>query len=297
MGVFKGYMYHNSGTKKKPFWNKILPKTIANLVLVDEGDETSNIRDEVKVTWEEGATANVGGVSKGEKYNDTSVKDIVYDITHPYIPPKISNITFDTDLVNESGITVDIKNLGFTVEKGSADIRSIKFTSELHESTITQSLINTLNNDGLLVFANTTDIPIKKSSKIKKVNVIVTDTTSNTVTESSEELVFVYPLYYGVINDNTSITENIIKGYTKAFTCDDNYTCNYTTSNQRPVFASPVNGYGVTKIIDQNGLDVTNVFNVSTMNITGTDGTTQSYNIYTLGNNITLDDFEFTFYF
>ena len=67
---------------------------------------------------------------------------------------------------------------------------------------------------------------------------------------------------------------------TKKIESKGNKSIAYTTNNERMVFAYP-SSYGTIKsIIDPNNFDVTASFVRSTINITGLDGTAQSYYVY-----------------
>lgn len=77
---------------------------------------------------------------------------------------------------------------------------------------------------------------------------------------------FVNPYYVGVSTTDT-LTETDIKALTKKVETKGNKTINYTTSQSYMVFAYP-NSYGnVSKIVDQNGFDVTASFTKSTVTV------------------------------
>ena len=86
---------------------------------------------------------------------------------------------------------------------------------------------------------------------------------------SSISYKFVYPYYAGVSTTDT-LTETEITALTKKVETKSNKTINYTTKQSYMVFAYPSSYGDISKIIDQNGFDVTTSFTKSTVNINAT---------------------------
>ena len=93
-------------------------------------------------------------------------------------------------------------------------------------------------------------------------------------------LSFYYPYYYGVIDADIEITEELIKGLTKQVVAKGNKSYTYNPNYQRMVIAYP-KSYGVLKsILDPNGFEQINSFSCTELSIVGLDKTSQLYYVY-----------------
>ena len=84
----------------------------------------------------------------------------------------------------------------------------------------------------------------------------------------------------GVCAENATIDEALIKRLTKKVEGKGNKSHAFTCDFQRMVFAYPKSHGRLRQIIDPNNFDVTGTFGVQEVNITGLDGTAQTYYVY-----------------
>ncbi len=273
-------MNRNTSTTDTPNWERYFPKTVADAVLMSD-DGTETVEDNLIITWDTAATADVGGIAKGDTYESTSLAQIVYDMAHPYVAPTIGtrSITPSTT-VYENGVTATITAVSVPITKGSASVTAVDL---LYGSTVlapaSSTVVANINSSSAAVTVSFSSLSqsITKSSTYKYLTVRVTDSTGKTTSQNTNTLSFVYPYYWGVLDASTALTASAITGLTKRTVAKGAQSLSYTADNQCMVFASP---YAVSKITDPNNFDVTSTFTETSVSITGTDGTAQSYYVY-----------------
>ena len=123
----------------------------------------------------------------------------------------------------------------------------------------------------------------------------VTDATKTTA-GGSVSFNFVYPFYSGVLGAEATVDSAAIVGLTKSVSAKGNKSISYTTENtQKCVFAYP-NSYGDLKsILDPNNFECIDTFAKSEVQVTGLDGTPQTYNVYAVNANIQAFTYQFKF--
>ena len=148
---------------------------------------------------------------------------------------------------------------------------------------IDNNLINTISSDcsngGAFSYTFEPSISITSNTSNSYFKVIVNDGVTN-VTANTNSFTFVYPYYYGVINNDAEINENLIKSLTKQVVAKGNETYSYSPNFQKMVIAYP-KSYGVLKsILDPNGFEQIASFTLTELNISGLDRTSQPYYVY-----------------
>mgnify|MGYP003288317029 CR=1 FL=1 len=124
---------------------------------------------------------------------------------------------------------------------------------------------------------------IKKTVNNSYFQVLVIDERDSQVVANTIALNFYYPYYYGVIDADIEITEDIIKGLNKQIVAKGNKSYTYNPSYQRMVIAYP-KSYGYLKsILDPNGFEQLPSFTITELSIVGLDGTSQMYYVYANG--------------
>ena len=222
-----------------------------------------------------------------------SVQDVLSKLLFPYIAPIISvSITGNPNKsICEKGEVVTITEINGVVTKKSDKITSVAF---LDSSNILKEFITDVENGGNFTYKFTTPIDVTSDLPNNRFRMRVIDTSTNTTYANTNNINFYYPYYFGVIEENQEITENLFSNFTKKIEAKGNKSNNYTTNNQCMVIAYPKSYGTLKKILDQNSFDVTNTFIRSEINVIGLDKTSQAYYVYT-NNASSVTNFKITF--
>lgn len=237
--------------------------------------------------------SSLGGISAGTDLNNMSLQEILTKLLYPYIAPSVtaSIVYSPTGGIYEYGQTVTISQIKATVTKKSENILDVGF---YENGSLLKSLTSGVSNGGS--FNHTISKDIKANISNSYFQVKVRDASENTVSANTSSLNFYYPYYYGVINADVNITENLIKGLTKQVVSKGNKTYAYNPNYQRMVIAYP-KSYGALKsILDPNGFEQLNSFTCIELSIVGLDKTSQTYYVYA-NDASTNTNFKMTFYY
>lgn len=236
----------------------------------------------------------LGGIKAGDNLNGLTLKDVVNKLLFPYVAPTISaSLTYSpSGSLFEYGQIVSIISVNGNVTKKSEAITSIKF---LENSTVLNEITDGIGASGSYKHAFETPIQITTNLSNSRFRFSVTDATNKTYTCNTSGFSFCYPFYYGIVDENYSIS-NIINSLTKKIETKGTKAYTYTTNNQCMVIAYP-KAYGtLTKITDPNNFDVTGTFAVSELIVNCLDDTNQAYYVY-INNASTVSNFRLTFTF
>lgn len=237
----------------------------------------------------------LGGISAGTNLNNMSIQDVLTKLLYPYVKPVISaSITYSpTGGIYEFGQTVTVSQIKTTITKKSEKITSVKF---YQNGLMIYEITRSVQNGGTFDYTFPTPISINSSINNSYFHVDVTDANGETVTANTIALNFYYPYYYGVINANVSITENLIKGLTKQVAAKGIKSYTYNPNYQRMVMAYP-KSYGKLKsILDPNGFEQLNSFDCIEISIVGLNNTPQPYYVY-VNDASTNTNFKMNFYY
>lgn len=224
--------------------------------------EINLLKDKVKVLEEDviyssqiPSTVSVGGIDKGFVSNGIKLKDMMFNLLHPYVAPTV-NMTSTMSGTNEIGATVS---------------GTIRITANAQSQNITK--VELLKNNSVIETRNYNQKDIDVSFPITG---ITTNTTflgkvyEKTVIQKSISVNFIRPIYIGVVaNDNP--TESIIKGLTKRIVSQSKQTFTFTTNNSHMCFVHP--GWNIKSIVDPNGFDITSSFKSSSITVDGANYT------------------------
>ena len=248
---------------------------ITDTELEGKGYVTDTELEEEMIFETDSLTVNaLGGISANTDLNGLTVKEILNKLLFPYIEPVITVTATPNGGTYEKGSTQTITNVKVVVTKKSEKITKIEVLNGTQ--VIARQNDEAINNGGTFNYNVNVSVP----STNKQLTVKVTDNSGNAITKTTNAFTFVYPYYYGVCDEGTTINGDLIKSLTKSVTSKGTKTVTYTTNNQRMIFAYP-KSYGViTKILDPNSFDVTSTFTMSQITIIGLDGTGQSYYVY-----------------
>lgn len=211
-----------------------------------------------------------------------------------YAPPTISLSATPAQTVRENGdASVTSVVLSAPVTKLSNTIANVKFYQGV-------TLINTdtanppVPNGGTATYTDSTGFSTTTSYVAT-----VTDTltpTPSTVSSNTITYTYVYPYYYGTSTINGMTGAQIRSNLTGLIIVNTSpVTESFSPTAAYMYFAYPSSYPVLTKILDPNGFNITASFSVVTLNITGLDGSSQSYRVYQ-SNLTTQSGFNVSFY-
>lgn len=195
-------------------------------------------------------------------------------VVSTYAAPTITLATVPTATVEENGVTISSVVLNATTGKHSDTITGVTFYRGI-------SLIHTqaspLPNGGLESYTDTTPVTTTTSYTAQ-----VTDGTT-TVTSNSATFTFVYPYLYG-INSPALAFASMYGSLTHLIATQGTKTVSFAPNSQVMYFGYPATYPDLTSIKDQNNFETISNWTKRTGNITGLDGSSQSYKVYEFNN-------------
>ena len=252
--------------------------------------------ENVTLDWTEPTTEAVGGIEVGyvPPVDGISVKEFLYNMTHPFVYPTISMQLETADGVFEKNTSKTLSKIVLTSTDGTkvafeennpsifvAGVQltdpTDKVTTSVDKKTYTRELASPIVMNG------TAD---------KKVVAKVELNGKEISTEKSYE--FINPFYAA------SLTGNIVSEYNNALFINDskiltkksNQVVSYTHANKVMAFAYPSEYGALSKITDQNGFDITSTFSATTFMYGSV-----SFRVYCTTTPNTLSGFNVTFKF
>lgn len=257
------------------------PKITAAQTLASDRTEVAKLatlKDEI--TYDEqaanGVTLTVGGINKGDKLGNMTLKEIITKLFYPYVASSGVRLTTNpTAGVFEAGSTKSITDATVSWTAGSTQVKkaevlvdgAVKGTAQVSAGT---SIKVTFDAPESLGAAGTTTFTAR-----------VTDDGTSPISGGSASFQFVYPFYHGVLNSDT-VNEAAVKGCVKDVSVKSNKTYSYNTAGaqKKCIIAFPANYGAIKSVIDPNGFENVDKFTKQTFTVTGLDQTAQSYNVY-----------------
>lgn len=250
-------------------------------IITDEDHQF--VSEEEKNQWTIGSRYNNdepiyqehGGVKVGTTFVDKTVQEMFDMILYPHLSPTISCqvILPSNGGVFETGVTVNVSKIRLTVNSKSNKLKSI---SIVNGSTVVVSKDSGLGKGGTFDFNTSVNITSNVTFTGK-----VIDETDDSASSNSGTFTFVYPIYHGSFDGDSSPTEDQIKSMTKHIEVKGTKSYQFNLVNSRACFAYP-KAYGPLKIIyDQNNFNVTDTFTRYEVNLVCADGKTVVYYVYT----------------
>ena len=229
-----------------------------------------------------------GGIAAGETFNNVPITEMLNKILYPWVAPVVSaTITSPSNGgVKEKGDTQNVTAIRVNVTKKSSNITKVEIfdgASSLGSKT------DGVANGGQFDFTVDVDVDTNKGFQAK-----VTDAAGKTTTANTGSFNFVYPYYYGTVANAAAANEATIKALTKQIVTKGNKTFSYNLNNNCACFAYPASYGNLKSIKDPNNFEVLGTFTKKTVQITGRDGTPQTYNVY-VNEASTASGFAFTF--
>ena len=214
----------------------------------------------------------IGGIGKGQTFNDVLITDVLNDLLYPYVAFSFTISTSPSAGVKEFNQTINVTSATVNITKGSAELSKIEV---YNGSTLVGSKTNNVvSGNNTITFTNS--VSLTNSSSNKTIKAVVTDSKGESK-EQSATFTFVYPYYYGAISASATLTESLITGLTKVVTTKASKSYTITMNQRKAVYAYPSSYGNLTKILDANSFDVTETFVKHTLTIHGV-----SYYVYVL---------------
>ena len=252
--------------------------------------------ENVTLDWTEPTTEAVGGIEVGyvPPVDGISVKEFLYNMTHPFVYPTISMQLETADGVFEKNTSKTLSKIVLT----STDGTKVAF-EENNPSIFVAGVQLTDPTDKVTIsvdkktYTRELASPIVMNGTVDKKVVAKVELNGKEIsTEKSYE--FIYPFYAA------SLTGNIVSEYNntlfvdsnKILTKKSNQVVSYTHANKVMAFAYPSEYGALSKIVDQNGFDITGTFSATTF----MHGSV-SFRVYCTTTPNTLSGFNVTFKF
>ena len=252
--------------------------------------------ENVTLDWTEPTTEAVGGIEVGyvPPVDGISVKEFLYNMTHPFVYPTISMQLETADGVFEKNTSKTLSKIVLT----STDGTKVAF-EENNPSIFVAGVQLTDPTDKVTIsvdkktYTRELASPIVMNGTVDKKVVAKVELNGKEIsTEKSYE--FIYPFYAA------SLTGNIVSEYNntlfvdsnKILTKKSNQVVSYTHANKVMAFAYPSEYGALSKIVDQNGFDITGTFSATTFMYGSV-----SFRVYCTTTPNTLSGFNVTFKF
>ena len=269
-------------------------------------NETINIPNinDFKYTSPDGAKTiiTVGGIPTDKTFDSVPITEVLDMLLYPYVAPKISKVSksASADIIEYGDDTQKLKSATITVKRGSKPIISIELKNG--DDSIEKRKITTLGDISQTFDNLDITISVENNPDLK---FIVDDGTIDdkgipvTVSQNVGAATFVYPYYYGATDDGTIDSiglEYVVPNLEKKIeTRAATKVCTFNFTNKKVVFAYPKK-YGTLKsILDASNFENIDSFTCLECEITGLDGSPQSYYVYVANNAASASDFKFTF--
>ena len=293
-----------------------------NWVVFDVSENTTTIK------FTEPTTMEVGGIPLGTSYPDgIKIGNLIYDLLHPYVAPDVTMVLGQSKGGNYP--ETDTARLG-VIELTSVG-GSVPAFKDVYDDTLANikfyidGVEQDLSNESIIVTADKEKCTITFTTGYKEFNLTYNEDGTIKQTKYNFKVVvivdgheivcedyynFTKPFYYGdtSIKMVEAVDEPALGGdnnaylrpghitsmskYTKAPEGDTLAIIGYSTNNSYHVFAYPASFGNCTKILDENGFDITNSYKYRTMN--GIDSNVE-YLVYQSANKCSLQHFTITF--
>ena len=208
----------------------------------------------------------------------TTLEEAIAKLLNPYKAPEVSMslVQSPEGSIFEKGDVVNITRLRAKVDKGSDDISKVSFYQGEEELAATPNGI-------FYDYEFNNAVQLQDSIVEGYYRVEVMDASNNIIGANAQAINFVYPYYFGVVDENAIIDGNTIKGLNKVIEIKKDQSYIYTSNNQHMVFAFPKAYGSLSQIVDANGFILTATFDVEEVDIECLDGTIQPYYVYKNG--------------
>ncbi len=218
-------------------------------------------------------TATVGGIASGTNLGTSpvAIETTLRAALYPYQGPLVSLAISPSAGLREFGDTVTNPVLTPTTTRRSNPITTL---------TLSRSGVGVIYSYPSPAPSGGPEAPYTDTSSPVSTNTTYTATVGDGTSTgtATQTYSFVYPYYYGV--GAPGLTGAQIGLLTKIIQTQQNTTTTTSPTAQVYYFAYPSAYPVLTSILDQSGFETIADYIVRTVNITGLDGTSQSYRVY-----------------
>ena len=239
-------------------------------MLIDIEQNKQDTLDGVAFKQGDGPTSMaLGGLKKGSILEGKSVRDVLLEILCPFVAPSLSMslvLKDGSNFLERIEKTVDIHYISANIDRGSYPIARISFYEKVGNTylEIKQKDPSMNNYDKYYFSENGRPKEVRQitsSLPAEHFMIEVADIEGNTARAYSQAINIVCPIFYGAVNPNEEINDDILLGKPELLKYyGSECSIKYTTQGQRMMIAIP-SGYGqLVEILDQNGYIITNSF-------------------------------------
>ena len=201
-----------------------------------------------------------GGIPAGTTFDNKALAEILGDILYPYVAPTVTcTVTAPANGgVYEYGANPTITSVRVGVTKKSKDITKIEIfnTEDISGPLATQT--DGVKDGGTFNYSISKVLDNLTSNL--RIRARITDASGKTVTADSGAFYVIYPMWYGAIDKNATVDQNVVKSVTKLVQTKSNRSLTFTSDNQRLMIAYPASYGQITSIMDPNGFNITDTF-------------------------------------
>lgn len=247
--------------------------------LIDDG----TILNLIKTTYIDGINNTITSIQNSIITTNNNLQAEIDAIN--YIKPSAILSISPSNLIYNTGETINSVILNSVITKGSKDITEIKYYK-----------------NGVQIQDKTTGITLNDS--FTDANIISSDVTyyaevsdgTSTVKTNEITINFVTHFYHGLIADTDTVSETLIKSLTALKVLKSNLSETYSPNFQKILFAFPTSYGSLNSINDSEGIDCIDGFISGGLNLT-LNGVTVPYTYYVSDYSIIDTNATFTFEF
>ena len=207
--------------------------------------------DNTTYTNSEPLIKDVGGILANNHTNgfeNVPLNELITELLYPYTPAVINSFALNPAAgAKEMNVSLDVNTATVKVTKKSKTVESV---SLFKGNELIEEKTDEITSSGTTLTFNineTLDGSVDTSYQVK-----VVESGGAEISSGKQTYDFVYPYFYGVVSNGTTINSDIISGFTKSVRAKGSHSYSYTTDNQCPIIAYP-KSYGALKsIIDPN---------------------------------------------
>ncbi len=210
----------------------------------------------------------------GETVNATDIGEALDQIFEFTSTDPTTSLSLNPSAAREKGDTLASVSLTATNSTGQNPVGTLTELIFRRGAGVLDTIVNPSGSENYNETTAVTDTTTFSS--------VLTDSEARSDT-SNRTITFLYPLIYCVGPLGYS-AQNVYDNATKILSSNTSRTLTYTTTNQTAYYAFPASLASLTEILDINGFSVISDWDMTTENVVGLDGTTQSYKLYSFQN-------------
>lgn len=217
------------------------------------------------------STQALGGVEKGFTTDGLRLEELFYRMLHPYVQPSIQVSCSPNGSLYETGYKLDAVNLSVNAIAQSDLIQQVRVYKN---GEILHTVDHNVEGDCKFDIVDENVV----SNAVYKADVF--DGT-NTISSASITFNFVRPVFVGNLPEDLSlgITASMIENLEKKIICPSSFCNKFTLENSRMCIAIPP-GWTINCIRDHNGFDITNSFEIKSVDVLCMDGQIINYKFF-----------------